>query len=493
MGPRETTGADGVPAGTRLVLAPTTRRLGPGLVSGGSPWRLLRLTAAGDRWMDRWSVGRAVPEGAGARRLATRLVDAGLAWTRPDPDPGASVAVVIPCRDRPAGLAATLAALEPDRRVVVVDDGSSEPAETARVVAGRPDTVLVRREVSGGPGVARNDGWRSLPVDGPDACDLVAFLDTECIPPPGWLAALAGHFADGRVGAVAPRIATPAPPAPGWLPAYEAARSPLDLGPLPAPVRPRSTVPYVPSAALVVRRSALAALGGFDPGMPTGEDVDLVWRLDRAGWQVRYDPAVVVTHPVRPHLRSWLRQRAGYGRAAAPLAARHGAAVAPLAISRWSAAAWLLAGFGHPGAGAAVALASALRVAGRRPASTPSPATGPDLPSVGGDGRAPWPRAEIARLALRGHLLAGLGLADAVRRAWWPLAVAVAVPWRRARPALAAVVIVPALLEWRRLRPRLGPVAWTALRLADDLAYGAGVWTGVARTGQAGCLRPRLS
>jgi hypothetical protein len=511
------------------VLAPGTRRLAPGLVAGGSPWRLLHLTAAGDRWLDRWSAGQVVPDGLGVRRLAARLVDGGLAWTRPEPDGDVSLTVVVPCRDRAAGLAATLEALEADLEVLVVDDGSRAPEATRQVAADRPRTAVILRTESGGPGAARNDGWRRICAEtgrtgadggetgrtgadgggtsgetdgggtsgetdgggaGPERKGdtgpgpvLVAFLDTECIPPPGWWAALAGHFRDPTVGAVAPRIeSVSAPGAGGWLHRYELARSPLDLGPRPAPVRPRSSVPYVPSAALVVRLSALVQTGGFDEDLTTGEDVDLVWRLGEAGWRVRYDPGVVVGHPVRPHFRGWLAQRVGYGRSAAPLASRHGTAVAPLTISRWSAAAWLLAGLGHPIAGAAVAVVSSARLAAPRRRH-------------GADGAAesPWPRAEIARFALRGHLRAGLGLADAVRRAWWPLAAMAAVACRRSRLALAAVAVVPPLIERHQRRPTLGPVTWVALRLADDLAYGTGVWAGAWRQRDARCLRPDLA
>jgi mycofactocin system glycosyltransferase len=488
----------GVPAGMRLTLAPGTRRFAPGLVGGGSPWRLLRLSAAGDRLVERWSVGEPVPDTPAARHLATRLVDGGLAWSRPAPDHTRPVRVVIPCRDRAAGLAVTLEALDPELDVVVVDDASNDPAATARLVAGRPRTRLYRRPRRGGPAAARNDGWReagagsdrrpagagtagATPVDGDGDDTLVAFVDTECIPPPGWCAALAGHFGDPSMGAVAPRITAYAPGGTtGWLPAYEQARSPLDLGPWPAPVRPATAVSYVPSTALVVRRAALDDLGGFDDGLVTGEDVDLVWRLDQAGWRVRYDPSVVVGHPVRPNLSAWLGQRVSYGRSAAPLAARHGRKVAPLSISRWSAAVWALACAGHPLVAMAVAGASSRRAARRA-----DRVTTPGAPAV--------PRAEIARLVARGHLLAGRGLADAVRRTWWPLAAVAAVGSRRCRRALAVAVTVPPLIEWVQRRPPVGPLAWMLLRLADDAAYGAGVWAGAVGERRFACLLPSLS
>ena len=46
---------------------------------------------------------------------------------------------------------------------------------------------------------------------------------------------------------------------------------------------PYGTVSYVPSAAIICRRSTLLEVGGFDETMHSGEDVDLCWRLVGAG------------------------------------------------------------------------------------------------------------------------------------------------------------------------------------------------------------------
>ena len=75
---------------------------------------------------------------------------------------------------------------------------------------------------------------------------------------PGWLDALLPHFADPAVGAVAPRI-VPDEPGSTWLARYEGASSTLDMGARASIVRPGSRVPYVPGAALVVRRAAAGA------------------------------------------------------------------------------------------------------------------------------------------------------------------------------------------------------------------------------------------
>jgi mycofactocin system glycosyltransferase len=150
---------------------------------------------------------------------------------------------------------------------------------------------------------------------------LVAFLDSDVVPEPGWLDPLLGAFADPAVGLAAPRIVALAPVR-GWLGRYEALRSSLDLGPDPALVVPRSRVAYVPSAALVVRRDAAGA--GFDDRMRVAEDVDLVLRLHGAGWRLRYEPAARVAHDHRTRPVQWWLRKAYYGTGAAPLALRHG-------------------------------------------------------------------------------------------------------------------------------------------------------------------------
>lgn len=437
--------------GWRLVLDPGARRTDGGRVLiGGSPLRILRLSPAGAAWLDAVAGGEPVPPGATSERLARRLVDAGIAHPRPPagaaPFTPADVAVVIPVRHDDAGLARTRAALGDVGEVVVVTDDGAQPR---------------------GPAAARNLGWRR--TERP----VVAFVDADVEPAPGWLDALLAHLADGAVGAVAPRVRSRPDGAPDWLARYDATRSSLDLGAVPATVRPGSRVPYVPTAALVVRRDALDAVGGFDEALFVGEDVDLVWRLHGAGWAVRYEPAATATHPCRPTLGAWIGQRYRYGTSAAALAARHGDAVAPLGISGWSALAWGAVVAGHPAAGAGVAAATTAALV-------------PKLRGLEHPGR------EALRIAGLGNLWAGRSVADALRRPWWPLALALGVLHRRARPALLAAVVAPSLLEplpdsaARQIRAG-------ALRLLDDLAYGAGVWAGAARARSARALLPRFS
>jgi cellulose synthase/poly-beta-1,6-N-acetylglucosamine synthase-like glycosyltransferase len=129
----------------------------------------------------------------------------------------------------------------------------------------------------------------------------------------------------------------------------------LDMGARPAEVGPGRRVAYVPSAALIVRRSAL---GRFDPELRYGEDVDLIWRLVDAGWRVRYDPRVVVMHDDGRRLVKRFR----YGTSAAPLAKRHPTRLAPLVLRPWPALAVALLLRRRPVLAVAAALAPAVRL-----------------------------------------------------------------------------------------------------------------------------------
>ena len=111
---------------------------------------------------------------------------------------------------------------------------------------------------------------------------------------------------------------------------------------------PRSRIAYVPAAAVIARVAAITAVGGFDPAFRAGEDVDLVWRLVRSGWRVRYEPSVSVLHTPRRSWRALARQRAVYGASAAALARRHGGAVAPVRTSPWTLGVWGLVVAGQP-------------------------------------------------------------------------------------------------------------------------------------------------
>ncbi len=487
----------------------TCRPPGGGLtLLGGSPWRVLRLRDPAPALWDALHGGATLAEAAaavgidepGAVAVVRHLLDAGVvhpdlrAGQAPDLPLRPAVHVVVPVHDRRDGLARLLdsldsvAALDPlaalaalaacdgpgslPASVTVVDDGSSDGSGELAAARG---ARVVRHERPQGPAAARHAGVAGLPDDA-----VVAFLDSDTVVTPGWLDALMRHLADPNVAAVAPRIG-PLEEGGSTVSRYESVRSSLDLGPRPGPVVPRGRIAYVPAAAMLVRLRAYRSVGGFEPDMHLGEDVDFVWRLRAAGWTVRYEPAAVVRHDHRAGLAAFARRRFQYASSAPALDARHPGHVPPVAVSPWSAAAWSAAVTAPPWgalAGLGVAAASGARLASR---------LAPDGLTA----------ADAARLVARGHLGAGRLLAQAVWRTHLPVVAAAAVaptPLRGpARRALLLAAVVPNLLEWRARRPPLDPVRYTALRLVEDGASSAGLWTAAWRARRFGALVPDLT
>jgi mycofactocin system glycosyltransferase len=455
-----------LPDGFAVRLDPgAARREDGAALLGGSPLRLLRLST---RALARLDGDRLTVRDPTTAELAARLLDAGLA--HPDLPPAApplDVTVVVPVKDRPVALGRLLAALRQDPAtrhlpVVVVDDGSAVPVRRADGVR------VVRHEQCRGPAAARNTGAR-LATTG-----AVAFVDSDCVPHPGWLAALLPHLADPALAAVAPRIgALPSGPH-AWFATYEAAVGALDMGERPAPVRPLSAVSYVPSAALVVRRAALG--DGFDATMRVAEDVDLVWRLTAAGWRVRYEPRAQVAHEHPATTGEWLRRRAFYGTGAALLAHRHGSLVSPVVLAPSTALAWVLA-----------------VAAGRRGRAAAAGVLAVDVARLARRLARPGDRLPVALavgLVARGNAAAARTLARAGTRHHWPVALAVAGVSPRARRWLAAAALADAVLAWWPQRARIGPVPFAVARRLEDLAYGAGLWAGALRARRLGALLP---
>ncbi len=426
---------------------------------GGSPLRVVRLSDCGATLLDRWLAGEPIGDAGAAAALARRLLDIG--FVHPISDAGAAmftpadVTLVVPVKDDAAGLARLLAHVGPVAARLIVDDGSRPPLTAA----------ALRHPVARGPAAARETGWRRATTE------FIAFLDADVVPQQGWLEGLLPLFDDPAVAAVAPRVHgsfEAGHGSGGVLPAaiarYEDRRSSLDMGTRPGVVRPLSTLGYVPSAALVVRRSALAEVGGFDERLRFGEDVDLVWRLTDAGYLVRYQPAVTVRHRPRATLRAWLRQRFDYGSSAAPLAARHPDRLSPAVVQPWSAVIWMLVAARRPIPAVVLAIATTARA--KRALC-----------------RRGLPPATALTVAATGHLTAGRALASAVRRTWWPFMM----PTRMGRRALL-LSVAPPVAEALVRRASLPDVL---LRIADDVAYSAGVWAGCLRHREPAPLLPR--
>jgi glycosyltransferase involved in cell wall biosynthesis len=197
-----------------------------------------------------------------------------------------AISVIIPARDAEATLPETLAALADQDaampfEVIVVDDGSRDTTAAIAREAAVVDRVLDQPGV--GPARARNAGAQAA------AAPRLAFLDADCRPVPGWLAAGAAALETGDLvlGATLPRPDQP-------------------RGPFDRTLTVTGCSPLFESANVFVRRELFDRLGGFEnwlgprAGKELGEDVWFGWRARRGGARIAACPEALVHHAVFP-------------------------------------------------------------------------------------------------------------------------------------------------------------------------------------------------
>lgn len=211
------------------------------------------------------------------------------------------VAVVVPVRDDPAGLAACLSALaaqtRPPDEVVVVDDGSREPPVVppgVRLVRQPPRTSYAARNV----GIAACAG-----ADVDRRADVVAFTDADCRPAPDWLERAVAALDESGTGVVAGRVEV--------LPAHPGRPGAVELHDARTSFPQREFVArwgFGATADLVVRREVLDRVGPFRAELVSGGDAEWGERAAAAGHRAVYRDDVVVRHPARRTVRAMVRK-----------------------------------------------------------------------------------------------------------------------------------------------------------------------------------------
>lgn len=229
-----------------------------------------------------------------------------------------TVSIVVPTRDRPDRLARCLAALEaqtvPDLEIVVVDDASVDADAVAAAVDDAPRARLLRG-AGRGPAAARNLGVRAA------RGGIVCLTDDDCVPVPGWAAALTARIHGGAQAAAGPtRNARPGNPfaAAAQAVASHCAEATIDPG--------TGRMRFAPTSNIACRADVLAALP-FDERYPlaAGEDRDWCARLVASGAALVFAPEAVVAHHQELDARGFWRQQVRYGRGAHRFRSDHGA------------------------------------------------------------------------------------------------------------------------------------------------------------------------
>ena len=221
------------------------------------------------------------------------------------PEPGARVDVLVAAYNEAEVIERTvgslLASKGVDVRVIVVDDGSADG--TGDVVArrfGRDPRVTIRRKANGGKASALN-----LALEIGDA-PVVVGVDADTQLAPDALSKIVAFFQDPTIGSVAgnvkvgnrDRLVT------RWQSLEYVTSQNVDRRALSR----LNAITVVPGAIGAYRAEAQRAVGGYRDD-PHAEDMDLTWRLRRAGWRIVNEGRAFAYTEAPASLGALMRQR----------------------------------------------------------------------------------------------------------------------------------------------------------------------------------------
>jgi glycosyltransferase involved in cell wall biosynthesis len=236
------------------------------------------------------------------------------------------VSVVVCAYNAERTMEACLASLEklnyPDYEVIVVNDGSTD--RTLAISEGFPYCRIIDQE-NKGLSAARNVGAAAA------TGEIVAYTDSDCVADPDWLNYLVGAMVTKDLVACG---------GPNFSPTE------TELVPEAVAVSPGAPchvllddeiAEHIAGCNMAFRRDLLLGIGGFDPIFrAAGDDVDICWRLQDAGYTIGYSAAGFVWHFRRNTVQAYIGQQKGYGKAEALLYAKHPARFNAFGQAKWS-------------------------------------------------------------------------------------------------------------------------------------------------------------
>lgn len=197
---------------------------------------------------------------------------------RPHPRAMIRISGYVPCFNNASTIVAAAQSLRLQTRalheIFIVDDGSTDDSASRAEAAG---FRVIRQGANLGRGAARARACQEAGGDWIVSCDATLVMA------PDFIEVAAPHLERPRTAAVIGRVVDPNP---AGLSRRWRARHLLRLD------RPQEAKPakILSTWGVIMRMDAIAEVGGFNPRLRHTEDAELGERLQRAGWELFYQP-----------------------------------------------------------------------------------------------------------------------------------------------------------------------------------------------------------
>jgi glycosyltransferase involved in cell wall biosynthesis len=199
-----------------------------------------------------------------------------------------TISVVIPAWNAAKTISETLDSIAHQTRlpneVIVVDDGSSDT--TQAVLERHHLNPLVIAQAQSGAATAMNRGWQAA------SSDWIAFLDSDDLWTPNWLASVEQSLMKRRVDLILGQLDTFLDPS---FTSVEAQQLRYQT---------HADKAYLIGCS-VFRKEALMTLGGFDPSFKTGYFIELFDRFQRSELTYHHVAKEGLLRRIRKNSLSW--------------------------------------------------------------------------------------------------------------------------------------------------------------------------------------------
>ena len=216
------------------------------------------------------------------------------------------VTVIVPARDEETTITETISGILdidwPQLEVIVVDDGSVDAtAKKLEAFATNKSVRVLSHPEPRGKSESLNEGFQAA------TSEIVLIMDADAAPAPNVLNRMVPYFIQhGDIAAVTgnPRVVN----ASGLWAKLQAIEFTSTISALRRGQSAWGRINTISGVLSVLRRDVVVSLGGFSPVHPT-EDIELTWRLHRAGYRCIYEPAALVAMRVPETMSQWWHQR----------------------------------------------------------------------------------------------------------------------------------------------------------------------------------------